>query len=95
MIIHHPLLVAAHQVARSKAGTGPYNYYFYSYIGNLLYYLDFVPECTWGNMILADTVYGCLLSLIEAILPRQDFPPNGVNNWALLQHEDTLNGEGW
>jgi hypothetical protein len=81
--INHPFLVAAHQAARLRAGTGPYNYYFYSYIGNLLYYLEFVPERMRGNMILADIVCGRLLARIEAILPGHDFPPDGVNDWAL------------
>jgi hypothetical protein len=81
--IHRPLLVAARQAARSRAGTGPYNYYFYSYISNLLYYLEFIPERMRGNMILADTVCGHLLARIEAILPGQDFPPDGINHWAL------------
>jgi hypothetical protein len=45
-------------------------------------------------MILADPVQGRLLVRVEAILPGQAFPPNGVNDWALIQCEDTLSGEG-
>jgi hypothetical protein len=31
---------------RIKGGHGPYHYYFYGYIGNLLYCLEFIPEHT-------------------------------------------------
>jgi hypothetical protein len=39
---------------RIKGGCEPYHYYFYGYIRNLLYCLEFVPEHTWENMIIAD-----------------------------------------
>jgi hypothetical protein len=45
------------------------------------------------NMIRANPIRGRLLIRIEAILPRQAFPPDGVNDWA-LQRKDTLSGEG-
>lgn len=43
-------------------------------LGNLLYYLEFVPKRTQENMILADLVHGCLLARIEAIRPRTQPP---------------------
>ena len=45
------------------------------------------------NVIRADLVRGRLLVLTEAILPGQAFPPDSVNDWALLQREDALSGE--
>jgi hypothetical protein len=91
--IHRPLLVVAHQMVGSRGGARPYSYYFYGYIGNLLYCLEFVPECTRDNMIRANLVRGRPLARIEAILPGQEFPPDGVNDWALLQREDALSGQ--
>ena len=38
-------------------------------------------------------VYGRMFAHIEAILPGQAFPPNGVNDWTLLRHEDAPSGE--
>jgi len=92
--IHHPLLVAAGQVARSLEGHTPYDFYLDSYIGNLLDCLEFIIERTRDNMIQANPVRGCLLVRIEAIIPWQAFPQDGVNDWALLQREDALSGEG-
>ena len=46
------------------------------------------------NVIRADPIRGRLLVRMEAILPGQAFPPNGISDWALLQREDALSGEG-
>jgi hypothetical protein len=56
--------------------------------------LEFTPIHTWESIILADPVHGCIFTRIEAILLGQAFPPNSVNDWALLQHEDVPSGEG-
>ena len=56
--------------------------------------MEFVPKRTRDNMIRANPVRGRLLAHIEAILLGQEFPPDGVNDWALLQREDALSGEG-
>ena len=46
------------------------------------------------TIIISDPVYGRIFARIEAILPEQAFPPNGVNDWTLLRHEDAPSGEG-
>jgi hypothetical protein len=38
--VPRPLLMAARQAARGRTYTGAHNYYFYGYIGNLLYCLE-------------------------------------------------------
>jgi hypothetical protein len=38
--VPRPLLMAARQAARGRTDTGAHNYYFYGYIGNLLYCLE-------------------------------------------------------
>jgi hypothetical protein len=92
--INCPMLMAARQVVGSLGGPRPYNYYLYDYIGNLLYCLEFVVNRTQENLIRADPVHSRLLVHIEAILPGQALPPDGINRWVLLQCEDALIGEG-
>ena len=65
-------------------GHEQYNYYLHSYIGNLLYCLEFTIDRMRDNVIRADPVRGRLLVRMEAILPGQAFLPNGVSDWALL-----------
>jgi hypothetical protein len=49
--------------------TGAHIYFFYGYIGNLLYCFEFSPTCMRENIIVADPIYSCMLGRIEAILP--------------------------
>jgi hypothetical protein len=51
-------------------------------------------ECTRYNLILEDPIHGHLFACIEAIILGQAYPPDDVNNWTVLQHEDALIGEG-
>ena len=92
--IPRPFLVTARQATRASTGTGAHNYFFYVYIGNLLYYFEFTPTRTRENIIISDPVYGRIFARIEAIQPGQAFPPNGVNDWTLLRHKDAPSGEG-
>jgi hypothetical protein len=88
--VHRTLLLAAYRITTIAEGAiRPYTY-FYDYIGNLLYHLKFVVERTRDNLTLVDPIHGCLFVAIEAILPRQGYPPDGVNTWTLLQHKDVL-----
>jgi hypothetical protein len=77
--VTHPLLVATRQATEASTNTRAHNY-FYGYISNLLYFLEFTPTRTRENIILAEPVYGTVFACIEAILPGQAFPPNGVND---------------
>jgi hypothetical protein len=79
------LLLAAHRISTTEEGAiWPYTYFFYNYIRNLLYRLEFVVERTRDNLILADPIHGCLFVGIEAILLGQAYPPDDVNTWTLL-----------
>jgi hypothetical protein len=78
------MLMAARQATGPLGGLERYNYYFYGYIGNLLYCFEFAIDHTRDNMIRADPVHGRLLVRVEAISLAQPLPPNGVNPWALL-----------
>ena len=73
---------------------GAHLYFFYGYIGNLLYYFEFSPTRTRENIIVADPIYSRMLGRIEAILPDEAFPPAGVDDWTLLRHGDAPSGEG-
>ena len=59
---------------------GAHLYFFYGYIGNLLYCFEFSPTRTQENIIVTDPVYGRMLGRIEAILPDEAFPPAGVDD---------------
>ena len=88
--VPRPLLVAARQTTGAGTNIGAHLYFFYGYIGNLLYCFEFSPTRTRENIIIADPVYG----RIEAILPGEAFPPAGVDDWTLLRHDDAPSGEG-
>jgi hypothetical protein len=94
VVVTRPLLIMARQATRASTDIGVHNYFFYCYIGNLLYCLEFTPTHTRENIILADPVYGTIFARIEAILPGQAFLPSCVNDWASLRHEDAPSGEG-
>jgi hypothetical protein len=87
------LLVATRQEAQATTDTGAHRYFFYGYIGNLLYCFEFGPTCMRDN-IIADPVYGRVLGRVEAILPGQAFPLDGFHGWTLLRHKDAPSGEG-
>jgi hypothetical protein len=89
--VPRPLLVTSRQAVGAKNNMGSHNYYFYGYI---LYCLEFAPTHTQENIIIADPVNDQLHACIEAILPGQAFPPNGVNDWTMIKREDTLIREG-
>jgi hypothetical protein len=91
--IHHNFLLVARQITTTVEGAiRPYT--FYNYIDNLHYHIKFFMECTRYNLILEDPIHGHLFACIEAIFPGQAYPPDDVNNWIVLQHEDVLIGEG-
>jgi len=92
--IPRPLLVAARQTTGAGTNTGAHLYFFYGYIGNLLYRFEFSPTRTRENIIIDDPIYGHILGRIEAILPGEAFPLAGVDDWTLLWHEDAPSGEG-
>jgi hypothetical protein len=87
--------VGAPQIPTTSGGViRPYTYFFYGYNGNLLYRLEFIVDHTGDNLINADPIWGRLITGVEAILLGHPYPPNGVNTWIQLQHEDALIGEG-
>lgn len=93
--IQRHIFVGARQITTTIGGViRPYTYFFYSYIGNLLYRLEFVVERTSDNLIFADPLHGRLIIGIEAILPGQAYPPDGVSTWIQLQREDALIRDG-
>ena len=92
--IPRPLLVAARQTIGAGTNTGAHLYFFYGYIGNLLYCFKFSPTHTQENIIIADPIYGRMLGHIEAILLGEAFPPAGIDDWTLPRHEDVPSGEG-
>jgi hypothetical protein len=92
--IPRPLLVAARQSIGAATNTGAHLYFFYGYIGNLLYCFEFSPTRTRENIIIAVPIYGRMLGRIEAILLGEAFPPAGVDDWTLLRHEDVPSGKG-
>ena len=92
--IPRPLLVAARQTTGAGTNTGAHLYFFYGYIGNLLYCFKFSPTHTQENIIIADPIYGRMLGHIEAILLGEAFPPAGIDDWTLPRHEDVPSGEG-
>lgn len=88
--VHRHRLITARQYSASTHDK--FIYYLYDYVDNLLNSLEFVPECTRESMILADPMHGNLHVHLEAILPDQDFPPYGVNDWVMIQREEVLSG---
>jgi hypothetical protein len=69
-------------------------YFFYGYIDNLQYCFEFTPLRTRENIILANPLDGRMTCYLEAILPEGALPPDGVNGWVALRHEDAPSGEG-
>ena len=73
-------MAACMRVLGTTGGARPHSYYFYGYVGNLLYCFEFAIHRTRGNVILADPTQGNLHIHIEAILQGQDLPSDGVTN---------------
>jgi hypothetical protein len=87
------LLLAARGYACVGSSMGDVLYFFYGYIGNLQYCFELAPVRTRKNIILADPLDGRMTCYLEAILPEGALPPDGVNRWVTLQHEDPPSGE--
>lgn len=45
-------------------------------------------------MILADPLEGRIICLLETLLPQQNLPPEGVDNWVTFRHVHAPIGEG-
>jgi hypothetical protein len=75
---------ATRRCTSNDDGTRTYNYYIFSYIGNLLYRFTFTINRTCDNMIRADLVRGNLHIQVEEITPSMYLPPNGVNKWVQI-----------
>jgi hypothetical protein len=88
------LLLVARGDARVGSGMGDVLYFFYGYIGNLQYCFEFAPLCTRENLILANPLHGRMTCYLEAIPPKGELPPDGVNGWVALRREDASSGEG-
>lgn len=88
------LLDAARRETGIGSGFGNIGYKLHGYIGTLHYYFEFAPLRTRENMILADPLEGRIICLLETLLPQQNLPPEGVDNWVTFRHVHAPIGEG-
>jgi hypothetical protein len=91
--IPRPPCLTSHQAAGARNNIGLNNCYFYGYIGNLFYCLEFVPTHIRESITIADPVNGQLHAYMKATLPGQASPPNDVNAWTVCRHKDAPIGE--
>lgn len=70
---------------------GTYNHFIFGYVGN---YFDIIVNRTHNIIIHVGIKLGRLTNRIEAMPFGGASCPDGVNDWAMLQHVLALSGKG-